>query len=57
MSLLRNTDVKKHLGRTVPRFTPPIAQAEEVAVPVDSPMPVTETALLPEVTLPKVETV
>jgi hypothetical protein len=59
MSLLRNTDVKKHLGRAVPRFNNPVANLPEVEAPAGSPIPATETAARPEVIqpIPEVEAV
>jgi hypothetical protein len=41
MSFLRDTDVKKHLGRAVPPFATPGGQVAEVEAPVDSSTPAT----------------
>ena len=60
MSFLRNTDVKKHFGAAVRRFTPPVApavQVEKVDASVDSLIPATDSASPLEVVqaIPKVE--
>jgi hypothetical protein len=59
MSLLRNTDVKKHLGRIVPRVNNPVAKVPEDKAPAGSPIPATKTAARPEVIqpIPEVEAV
>ena len=46
--MLRNTDVKKHLGRAVPRYSSAPAEATKVAEAESDIVPVPVTADMPE---------